>query len=80
MFENELQSLEKISEDIKHTQKNIVKHSVNFEDTLIDVQRKVFNDQSLTIREQVEGAGGAWQLFLGFMILMLPIFSVLEKL
>ncbi len=53
---------------------------MNFEDTLIDVQRKVFNDQSLTIREQVEGAGGAWQLFLGFMILMLPIFSALEKL
>ena len=78
MFENELQSLAKISENIKHTQKNIVKHSVNV--TLIDVQRKAFNNQNLTIREQVEGVGGSWQLFLGFMILMLPIFFVLEKL
>lgn len=59
MFENELQSLGKISEKIKQTQENGTNDSVNFEDILIDVQRKVFNNQNLTIREQVEKIGGA---------------------
>lgn len=79
MFENELKSLGKLSEKIELIQQNVVKDSVNFEHVLVDVHGKVFDSQNLTIWEQVEKIGGAWKLFVGFMILTLPIFFAIEK-
>ena len=49
------------------------------EDPLIKRYQQIFNVQDLTLTEQVERAGGAWQLFIGFALLMLPIFGAFEE-
>lgn len=89
MFENEQKYIIKTADDIRRIQEGISKNFLqeenkvipyDSEDPLIKRYQQIFNVQDLTLTEQVERAGGAWQLFLGFMILMLPIFFVLEKL
>lgn len=49
MFEDELQSLGKISENMKQTQKSRTNSFAFVEGMLIDSQEKIFNNPNLTI-------------------------------
>lgn len=88
MFENEQKYIIKTADDIRRIQEGISKNffqeenkviPYDSEDPLIKRYQQIFNVQDLTLTEQVERAGGAWQLFIGFALLMLPIFGAFEE-